>query len=168
MRKNLIHASCLMCILSVICGAQTPHTESPAGRRLTEWLAAYDGTSWDSYREFLRENFVAPPGRGFQDVAFRDLTGGFDLKKIEEETPTKATALVAERNSDGFAKLTVEVEAAEPHRILKLEMPRVERPAEFALPQLNDDQLIAALGKKLQEVTASGRFSGAGTFGQRR
>jgi len=160
-RKNLIQASCLMFLLSVISAAQTPHTETAAGRRLTEWLAAYDGPSWDSYREFLRENFVSPPGRGFQDIALRDLTGGFDLKKIEEETSTKATALVAERNSDGFARLTVEVEAAEPHRILKLEMPRVERPAEFALPHLNEDQLIAALRKKLLERAASDRFAGA-------
>jgi D-alanyl-D-alanine carboxypeptidase len=161
MRKNLIQASCLMFLLSVISAAQTAHTETAAARRLTEWLAAYNGTSWDSYREFLRENFVSPPVGGFQDIALRDLTGGFDLKKIEEETPTKATALVAERNSDGFARLTVEVEAVEPYRILKLEAPRVERPAEFAPPHLNDDQLIAALRKKLQERTASDRFAGA-------
>jgi hypothetical protein len=38
-----------------------------------------------------------------QEMGIRAMTGGFDLKKIEESTPTKVIALVQERNSDGLS-----------------------------------------------------------------
>ena len=156
-----VQTLCLVLFMSLFSAGQVPPTDSPAGHQLAGWLAAYDGTKWDVYLEFLQKNFVSPPGRGFQDPAFRDRTGGFDLKKIEEETPTNVTALLQERASDRFAKLTLEVEAAEPHRILKIDVRPVERPAEFSLPPMSESDLIAALRKRLLEETAAGRFSGA-------
>ena len=133
------------------------------------WLADDSQSGWRhmmalagmSTANFSRTTSCRPPARGFQDPSLRDRTSGFELTKIEEETPTKVTDLLQERNSDGFSRLTLEVEAAEPYRILKLAMPQVERPAEFALPHLSDDQLVVALRKKVQEETANDRFAGA-------
>jgi D-alanyl-D-alanine carboxypeptidase len=152
---------CLAFLTSVFCAAQTPPTPSPAAQQLTAWLAAYDGTNWDAYLKFLQTNFVTPPAGGFRDPALRDLTGGFTLKKIEQQTPTTVTALLEQKSSDGFSRLTLDVEPAEPHRILKLTDNLAERPPEFALPHLPDNQLIAALRHKLDDQTAAGKFSGA-------
>ncbi len=140
---------------------QIPHTETPAAGQLAGWLHAFDGTNWDAYREFLQKNFASQPKRALQDPSFRDRTGGFDLKKIEEETPTKVTALLQERASDDFARIELEVEAAEPHRILNTDMHPIERPVEFALPHMSDSELIAALRRKLEKDTAADRFAGA-------
>jgi hypothetical protein len=74
--------------MTVFSAAQQPAMQAQASRQLAGWLAAYDGTDWDAYLAFLKTNFAIQPGRGFQDPAFRDRTGGYDLKKIESETPT--------------------------------------------------------------------------------
>ena len=95
------------------------------------------------------------------DAGFREMTGGFELRKVEEATPTKMVALVQERMSDQFARMTIEVEAAEPHKMTKLSLNAIPRPADFALPHLSESELIPALRKKLDEDVAAGRFSGA-------
>jgi len=147
--------------MSVFSVAQGPAEQTPAGRQLAGWLAAYDGTDWQAYLTFLKTNFAIQPGGAFQDPAFRDRTGGYDLKKIESETPTEVTALLEERAGDGFTRLVLDVEPEQPHRILKLEVKLIERPAEFALPHMSDQQLVAALRKRLEDETASDRFAGA-------
>jgi D-alanyl-D-alanine carboxypeptidase len=159
-RTRVFPVFCLMLSVSVFSSAQRPAKPSPASRQLAAWLAAYDGTNWNTYLTFLKTNFSIPPGRGYLDPALRDHTGGYDLKKIESETPTEVTAFIQERASDGFARAVLEVEPLEPHRILKLDVKLIERPVEFALPHLSDQQLVDALRRDLKDRTASDRFWG--------
>jgi hypothetical protein len=76
-----LRAFCIVLSVSVISIAQGQTKQTPAGRQLAGWLAAYDGTDWHAYLTFLKTNFAIQPGGGFQDPAFRDRTGGYDLKK---------------------------------------------------------------------------------------
>ncbi len=94
-------------------------------------------------------------------MALRGMSGGFDVKKVEESTPVKIVALVQERASDQFVRFTVEVDAGAPHQITRLALQGTARPAEFALPHLSESELIAALRKQLDEHSAADRFSGA-------
>jgi D-alanyl-D-alanine carboxypeptidase len=96
-----------------------------------------------------------------QVMGFRVMTGGFDLKKVEESTPTRLTALVQERNSDQMVRLTAEVDTAESHRLTNLDLRAIPRPAEFALPHMGESELISALRKKLGEDSAADSFFGA-------
>ena len=148
-------------LLSSLSAAQPPQVESPAGRQLAAWLASYDGADWNAYLQFLQKNCVSPPGPMLRDAMFHDRIGGFDLKKIENETPTTVTVLLQEHTSDRFSRLVLEVEATEPHRIVSFDMHPVERPAEFALKPMTEVELIAALNKRLQEDVAADKFSGA-------
>ena len=143
------------------CQAQTAFPDNPAGNQAKGWLAAFNAGDMDKYKEFVRNNFPAREQRADQDARFREMTGGFELKKVEESTPTKIVALVQERMSDQFARLTLEVEAAEPHKISRLGLQAVPRPADFPLPRLSETELIPALRKKLDEDVAAGRFAGA-------
>ena len=93
-------------------------------------------------------------------MRFRAVTGGFDLKKIEESTPTKVVALVQERNSEQISRVTLEVDSSEPHRITNLDLRAIPRPAEYALPHMGESELITALSTKLDTDSASDRFSG--------
>jgi CubicO group peptidase (beta-lactamase class C family) len=160
-RTHPFQALCIVLAMSVFSVAQELAKPTPAGRQLAGWLAAYDGTNWQAYLTFLQTNFAIQPGGAFQDPAFRDRTGGYDLKKIESETPTEVTALLQERGGDGFTRAVLEVEPEEPHHILKLDVKLIERPAEFALPHMSDRQLVAALRKRLEDETDSDRFAGA-------
>jgi CubicO group peptidase (beta-lactamase class C family) len=94
-------------------------------------------------------------------MGFREMTGGFELRKMEESTPTRLVALVQERISDQFARLTLEVESTGQHHITNLELWTTSRPAEFALPHLSESELITALQKRLKEDAAADRFAGA-------
>jgi D-alanyl-D-alanine carboxypeptidase len=143
------------------CAAPEQFPETPAGRQAAAWLDAFNSGNRERYREFLQKNYPARAPYIDQSMGFREMTGGFDLRKMEESTPTKLVALVQERLSDRFARLTLEVEAAETHRIMKLELFTTSRPAEFALKHMSASELIAALKKKLEEDAAADRFAGA-------
>lgn len=109
--------------------------DTPAGHQTTAWLKAFNSGDRDLYLDFLKRNHPSRSEHVDEEMGFREMTGGFEIKKVEESTPTKLVALVQERLSDQFARLTVEVEAAEPHRIVNLDLNAIDRPREFALPQ---------------------------------
>ncbi len=144
-----------------VCEAQTQFPDTPAANQAKAWLDAFNAGDMDKYKEFVRNNFPVREQRADQDAGFRQMTGGFELKKVEESTPTKVVALVQERLSDQFARMTIEVEAAEPHKITRLGLNAIPRPADFAIPHLGDSELVTTLRKKIDEDVAAGRFSGA-------
>jgi D-alanyl-D-alanine carboxypeptidase len=146
---------------TLFCTAQSPLPDTPAAHQYSAWLESFNGSDRDAYRDFLQKNY--PSGvRNFDHyVEFREMTGGFDFKKLEETTPIRLVALVQERLSDQMARLTLEVEAAEPHHITKLDLRAIPRPAEFPLPHLSQSELVAATQKDLEKESAADRFAGA-------
>jgi len=135
--------------------------KTPPGEQFSAWLAAFNSADRTQLESF-RSHFDKPEEHKIEGMlGFRQQTGGFDLKKIEESSPTKLTALVQERDSDQFARLTIEVEAAAAHHVTHLDVRAISRPAEFALSRLSQSDLIAALRAKLEKDTAAGKFSGA-------
>ncbi|HZD50283.1 MAG TPA: hypothetical protein VE178_16190, partial [Silvibacterium sp.] len=112
---------CLMLCLCLPMAAQTS-PPSPARQEFNQWLAAFDGGDLGAYRAFLEKNFPAGAGRADRDWQVRNNTGGFDLKKVVEETPTTITVMLQQRDSDMFGGVSLEVNAAEPHQIVKMEM----------------------------------------------
>ena len=143
------------------CQAQTQLPNTPAANQAKAWLDVFNAGDVAKYKEFVRNNFPTREQRADQDARFREMTGGFELKKVEESTPTKLVALVQERLSDQIGRMTVEVDAAAPHTITRLSLNAIPRPADYALPHLSESELVTALRKKLDEDVAGGRFSGA-------
>jgi len=161
---NTIRAALLfVAVLFIVpaCQAQTQFPDTPAANQAKAWLETFNAGDLDKYKEFVRKNFPTRLQRAERDLGFLEDTGGFELRKIEESTPAKVVALVQERLSDQFARMTIEVEAAEPHVMTRLTLSAVPRPAEFALPQLGESELVTTLRKKLDEEVAAGRFAGA-------
>jgi CubicO group peptidase (beta-lactamase class C family) len=148
-------------LLAPACAAQTQFPETPAGNQTKNFLDAFNSGDTEKYRAFLSKEFPTRVQKAERDMEFREEIGGYDLKKVVEATPTKIVALVQQRLTDQFARFTVEVEAGEQHRITKLQVTGVPRPAEFAIPHSSQSELIGALRKKLDEEVAANRFSGA-------
>lgn len=164
LRAAVNRLSGLLSVLVFLMGALAAQVElpdTPAAHQCAVWLDAFNRGDRDVYRDFLQKNFPSRLERLDQGLQFRQQTGGFDLKKVETSTSTKLTALVQERNSDQFARLTLETEAAEPHRLLKLDLEAIPRPDEFALPHMSERELTAALRKKLDADAEAGSFAGA-------
>ena len=96
--------------------AQIP--ETPAGRQFSAWLAAFNSGDRARIRQYLETNH--PTANVDAQVNFREVTGGFEFRKLEEATPTTLIGLVQERNSDQFARFNFAVEATEPHKVTRL------------------------------------------------
>jgi len=151
----------VVCFVTISCFARAQFPDTPAGHQGAAWLQAFNSGDREKLHDFLLKNLPDRAAHMDQEMGFRAMTGGFDLKKVEESTPTKLIAILQERLSDQMGRLTVEVDAAEPHRLTNLDLSAIPRPAEFALPHMSESELIAALRKKLDEDSAEDRFSGA-------
>jgi CubicO group peptidase (beta-lactamase class C family) len=160
MRLSLILLLSLL-FVTCTCSAQTQFPDTPAGRQAAAWLEAFNSGNLERLREFLQKNYPARAPQAEQSFGFRQMTGGFDFRKMEESTPTKLTALIQERSSDQFARLTLEVDNSESHQITRIEVFATSRPPEFALPKMNERELIASLRKKVEEQVAADQFAGA-------
>jgi len=135
--------------------------KTPAGEQFSAWLAAFNSGDRAELEKF-RSHFDKPEEHKVEGIlGFRQQTGGFDLKKIEESSATKLTGLVQERDSDQFARFAIDVEAEAPYHVTHLEIRAMGRPAEFALPRLSQDDLVAALRAKLEKDAAADKFAGA-------
>jgi CubicO group peptidase (beta-lactamase class C family) len=154
-------APALLVFASFICIAQTKFPNSPAGHQCAAWLESFNRGDSNAHREFLQKNSPSRLASLDREMALRRITGGFDLKKVEESTPTKISVLVQERSSDQFVHLTMEVEGEESHYITKIELRATPRPTEFALPHLSQSELISATKKSIEALVAPDNFSGA-------
>ena len=153
-------------MVSAICAAEIPFPETPAGQQAATWLQTFNSGDREKLHDFLEKNLPDRAEHMDQEMGFRRSTGGFDLKKIEESTPSKLVALVQERNSDQMGRLSIQVDSSGPHRVTNLDLVAIPRPAEFSLPHMSESQLIGALGKKLNADSVADRFWGAALLAQ--
>src|SRR5512139_2557753 len=117
---------------------------TPAGGQLARWLDAINSGERPKLEELLKQ-YRNPEGRSVEGwLEFLRNTGGFELRKWESSSPTSLSALVQERDSDQFARLEMEVEAALPHLIGRMSLLTVPRPAEFPLPRMTEAEALAA------------------------
>jgi CubicO group peptidase (beta-lactamase class C family) len=158
---RLIKAVPLLLLCTVLCAAQAQLPDSPAAHQFSAWLETFNRGDREALRDFMQKNYPSGLERLDRDMDFRQMTGGFESKKVEESAPNKVVALVQERASDQMARVTLEVEAAVPHRITTIELRAIPRPAEFALPHLTQNELTGATRKELEHAVTADRFSGA-------
>ncbi|MGI9167984.1 MAG: hypothetical protein ACR2G5_16670 [Pyrinomonadaceae bacterium] len=159
-RNYPLLTAAVLLFIAQACLAQTPFADTPAGNQAKAWLEVFNAGDAEKHKEFLRKNAPTRLERADREIGLRAMSGGFDVKKVEESTPTKIVALVQERASDEFVRFTVEVDAGEQHQITRLALQGTARPSEFALRHLSESELITAVRKKLDEA-ADDRFSGA-------
>ena len=140
---------------------QSQFPDTPAAHQFAAWLEAFNSGDRAKLLEFLQKNNPSRVADIDGELGFRRMTGGFEFKKAEESAATKFTGVVKERDSDTFARFSLEVEAAEPHQIKNLDLRQIPIPAEFALPRLSQDAALAALRAALDRRVAADSFAGA-------
>src|SRR5688500_10882259 len=133
-RNYPLLAAAILLFIAPACLAQTQFPDTPAGNQAKAWLEVFNAGDAEKHKEFLRTNAPTRLERADREMGFREVTGGFDLKKVEESTPTKIVALVQERSSDQFARTTVEVDAGEQHQITRLALDGTKCPSEISHP----------------------------------
>jgi CubicO group peptidase (beta-lactamase class C family) len=131
---------------------------TPPYRQFAAWLEAFNSGEPERLRQYI-ENYYQTANVDGQ-LNFRQRTGGFELRKVEQATPTSLVGLIQERNSDQFARFNVTVEPAAPHKITRFGISGIPRPAEFPVAALSEPELVNALRDKLEKDAAADRFSG--------
>jgi len=141
--------------------AQTAQGQAaPAERQFRAWLDAFNSGDRVRLQAFDEKNYPEEVKEVDGLMRFRKMTGGFDVKRVEEAGPTKFSAIVKERESDQFAHVEIEVAAAEPHRITKMDLNAIGTPAEFAQPRMSEEQAIGALRTEVERQVAADHFAG--------
>jgi CubicO group peptidase (beta-lactamase class C family) len=135
--------------------------QTRAGRTLSAWLKAFNSGDRQQVQRFLQTYEPQNVKRLDGEMQFQRMTGGFDLRKIEKSAPTELTALVQERVSDTFARLTLRLQKVAPYHVTDLELWVTTRPPEFALPHLSQAALLAQLQAYAGKQAAADRFAGA-------
>jgi len=135
--------------------------KTPAEEQFRVWLEALNSGDRTKIEEMLT-HFKDRGDRQVEGLLdFRQRTGGFDLRKIEESTAVHISGFVQERNSDQFARFTMDVEAEAPHKITQFDINAIPRPAEFPAERMNQKDLVAALREKLEKDSSADKFAGA-------
>lgn len=154
----------LLFLINGACVAQAPLPQlpdTPAGNQAKGWLEVFNAGDVEKRREFLQKNYPSRLERLDRETEMRRGTGGFDVRKVQESTPTKIVLLIQERTGDQIARFTVEVEPAPPHAIKQFQFQVLPRTGEFAIPHLNENELVTSLRKRNDELVAVDLFSGA-------
>lgn len=143
-------------------GANVQVPQTPAGGQFSDWLKAFNDGDRAEITEFQKRFKNPPPAQNVDgELGFRRMTGGFELRKVEESTPTRITGLLQERGSDQFAHFILEVEPDAPHLITEWKLNAADTPAEFAVARMSEPQLIEAAKARIDDLVKQDRFSGA-------
>ena len=163
MRRVLALCFSAALLLGACTGAKQDAAEEPSVRQFHAWLDAFNSGDRERFTTFVLDNFVFPSQvvNLNQEMAFRELTGGFDLRKMERVSATEVSGLVQERDSDQFARFELKVEAIEPHLIVAVNLTAIPRPAEFPIERLTEGEAIEGVEALVREDAAADRFSGA-------
>src|ERR1700723_3032997 len=160
MKKMLMLAAMLLTAALLFAQAPQPQ-DTAASRQFAAWLTAFNSGDRAALLQYFEKNRPSEVKKVDDELQFRQQTGGFELKKTEESTATRFVALLKERDSDQFARIELEVAAAEPHLVTKVELRAIPRPPEFAIPRMSEKEATTALRQQLEKATSADRFSGA-------
>lgn len=151
--------ACLLCLSTQLWSIEIPDTF--AGNQFSDFLNTFNSGDREKFQKFYDHYKNPSEHKVDQELQFFHRTGGFTLKKIEESTLTKFSALVQEKNSDQFVQLDIEVEANPPYFITQLNVNAVPTPVEFKIERMTEDKAIAAMQIKIDQLAEQDKFSGS-------
>jgi D-alanyl-D-alanine carboxypeptidase len=161
LKNNSLSVIAILFFITTVCFGQEQLPDTPASRQAKGWLEVFNSGNVEQRREFLQKNYPSRLERFDRETEMRRGTGGFDVRKVAESTPTKIVLLIQERMGDQIAQFTVEVEPAPPHTIKQFQFQVLPRTGEFAIPHLSESELVPSLRKRIDELVTGDLFSGA-------
>lgn len=151
--------TCFLFLSKQLWSVEVPDTF--AGHQFSAFISVFNSGDREKFKEFQQHYKNPSEHEVDQDLRFFHMTDGFILKKLEESTSTKLSALVQENSSDHFFRLDIEVEANPPYSITQLKISAVEAPAEFKIERMTENQAIAATRARIDQLAEQGKFSGS-------
>jgi CubicO group peptidase (beta-lactamase class C family) len=162
---------------------QTVVPDTPAGRRLLEWLAAFNSGDFETASAFQRDSVdleppTLPDGShppnwpppdlartlAIQDVLMQPQTGGFDLHAVSDQRSSddEIVAVLQARLTEVWDEVTLRVRPEPPNRVAWIGLRPTPRPADVSAPgRLTESEQAADLASFLDRLAAADVFSGA-------
>lgn len=159
--RRRILAGVVMVATAVCFAVAQSAQESAARKQFEAWLAAFNSGDRATLLQYLEKNSPERAKEVDHILGFREATGGFELKKAEASTPTEFKALVKEKDSDQFARVTLDVQETEPHLVKNMDLRACPTPAEFKIARMSESEVVADVRKLAEQRTAADKFSGA-------
>jgi CubicO group peptidase (beta-lactamase class C family) len=164
LKNYSLAVAALLFFINGACFAQSASPQlpdTPAANQAKAWLEVFNAGDVEKRRAFLQKNYPSRLERFDRETEMRRGTGGFDVLKVAESTPTKIVLLIQERLGDQIARFSVEVEPAPPHAIKQFQFEVLPRTGEFAIPHLSESELVTSLRKRVDDLVAADLFAGA-------
>jgi D-alanyl-D-alanine carboxypeptidase len=127
-------------------------------RKFAAWLDAFNAADRDRLQQSLSTPWAVPDVDG--QLAFRKQTGGFDLRALEQATPTTLIGLIQERRGDRFGRFSLTIDTVS-QSITTFPINAIPRPPDFPIARLAESELAPALRATLDRDAAADRFAGA-------
>lgn len=127
--RMLLCASCVAVFGVYAADAQATIPDTPAGRILSAWLAAFN--SGDRQRLDAYYGKYEPQKHADDTMDFRARIGGFELVSIEKSEPLRIVLLLKERNSGMQALAKLQVSDSDPPRVTSSEINAIAPGAEI-------------------------------------
>lgn len=134
--------------------------ETPAGKALAAWLAAFNSGDPALIRAF-DETYKPDPPLSQIAGGFRQQTGGFNLLRIEKSEPSSIVGLVQEKTSDTVGRFEFALSSDEPPRLVTQQIRVIPRPDDLALPRMTEAEALAALSARAEDLAKKDELSGA-------
>ena len=136
-----------------------------AGRLLEEWLTAYNAGDRTALRKFSETRYTPEARKGQSPDAFAEAqvesranSGGYDLLKVEEVSPTQLTAVLKSRGTwTRYVRLSLKLAAADQPLLADRTIESSPLPAEEKKPAV---ELAEAIDRKFEELAQKDQFSG--------
>jgi CubicO group peptidase (beta-lactamase class C family) len=143
--------------------------DTPASKRLSAWLDAYNSNKEDVLRQFIGDVYVKSDKAALDrrlEVFHRvfDDNGKLELVRVEKSSPHEVVVLTRSPQTESWIRLGCTVEADTPHAIKRVTIERAEAPADSNGGKLSDTQIARELETYIDKQVASDKFSGAVLF----
>lgn len=148
----------VLLLLATDASAAPPIPDTPAGRALTEFLAAYNAGDRAGlaalYKKYHRDRPVETA------LSNRHRDGGLTILRVEKSESGSIDVLVEARDTEDTFRFGVDVDPADPTAHLDTRLSDAPRPPEFAPPRLSSKAALDALSARADAMTAQDKFSG--------
>jgi hypothetical protein len=163
----MVYRSGLLLVLALVsAGVPVVIPDTPAGHTLREWLEAFNSGDRDRMDAYYRK--YEPDMSAESQMSFRNMTGGFELLRIEGSERLHIEFLVKERNSDTKALGALDVKDADPAVVtsfmlraippgasasdinFKIDGPTRARVIDGAIANLNESYVFPEVAKKME------------------
>ena len=126
---------------------------------LQGWLDAFNADTPSAYRTFITK--YLPDGLPYidDDLAVRDVSGGFQLLRTEITAQNQITGWLSDRSWDRFSKVILTAKDA--HQLSDIGFRGAPTPSNFSIVRLGEQDALRMFESKLQIEAEAARFSGS-------